>query len=179
MWAHTLRKKVWRLALACEALHALVSPADPCRPCWCCLNTSYARSTVQKDDWMATQASPAPWASLLEPSWVTQSRLSDVTLLYFLQSISKYRYTSRILCFSPSPPNKIQSESHDFFWFFSAYKSYVYTTRYSMTHGIALCLRKSTYLSKKKITLLLKIENHHWSLWQVITLTKITDHRSS
>lgn len=35
-------------------------PADPCRPRWCSWNTSYASSTVQKDDWMATQASPAP-----------------------------------------------------------------------------------------------------------------------
>lgn len=57
---------------------------------------------------MATLLATCSLSLPLEPSWVTQSRLSHVTLLYFLQSISKYRYTKDTVL--QSQPTKQNTE---------------------------------------------------------------------
>ena len=76
----------------------------------------------------------------------TSHQLSSYMVFYLGFFLHIYRHTSERVWvqFQTTAIRQIlqESESHEFFWFSSAYKNYVYTTQWPIKYAVGFCLEK-------------------------------------
>ena len=82
----------------------------------------------------------------LPPLYSTSHQLSSYMVFYLGFFLHIYRHTSERVWvqFQTTAIRQIlqESESHEFFWFSSAYKNYVYTTQWPIKYAVGFCLEK-------------------------------------